>query len=125
MSAEIQISEWIFNSIRRKSVLTLHRDYFPLRKPIEWRVHEIARKMCGARPKFEIGLEKLLKRTGARTELKRFRHTFREIATHNHLPDYEVIYDERRDVAIFKGRGTVVAVPDGGQIHIPPLSLET
>lgn len=125
MSAEIQISEWIFNSIRRKSVLTLHRDYFRLRKPIERRVYEIARKMCGARPKFEIGLEKLLKRTGARTELKRFRHTIREIATHNHLPDYQVFYDERRDMVVFKGRGTVVAVPDGSQASIPPLLPET
>ena len=125
MSAEIQISEWIFNSIRRKSVLTLHRDYFRLRKPIERRVYEIARKMCGARPKFEIGLEKLLKRTGARTELKRFRHTIREIATHNHLPDYQVFYDESRDMVIFKGRGTVVAVPDGAQVAIPQLLPET
>lgn len=125
MSAEIQISEWIFNSIRRKSVLTLHRDYFRLRKPIERRVYEIARKMCGARPKFEIGLEKLLKRTGARTELKRFRHTIREIATHNHLPDYELHYDERRDMVVFKGRGTVIAVPDAGQVAIPPLMPET
>ena len=125
MSAEIQISEWIFNSIRRKSVLTLHRDYFRLRKPIERRVYEIARKMCGARAKFEIGLEKLLKRTGARTELKRFRHTIREITRHNHLPDYELSYDETRDMVIFKGRGTVVAVPDAGQVQISPLSPET
>ena len=125
MSAEIQISEWIFNSIRRKSVLTLHRDYFRLRKPIERRVYEIARKMCGARPKFEIGLEKLLKRTGARTELKRFRHTIREIATHNHLPDYQVFSDESRAMVIFKGRGTVVAVPDGAQVAIPQLLPET
>ncbi len=64
---------------RRKSVLTLHRDYFHLRKPIERRVYEIARKMCGANAEFEIGLEKLLKRTGARTDLKRFRHTLREM----------------------------------------------
>lgn len=125
MSAEIQISEWIFNSIRRKSVLTLHRDYFRLRKPIERRVYEIARKMCGARPEFEIGLEKLLKRTGARTELKRFRHTIREIATHNHLPDYHVLYDERRDMVIFRGRGTVVAVDTAAPVYIPPLDPET
>ena len=125
LSAEIQISEWIFNSIRRKSVLTLHRDYFRLRKPIERRVYEIARKMCGARPEFEIGLEKLLKRTGARTELKRFRHTLREIATHNHLPDYTVSYDEGRDMVIFRGRGTVVAVDPVSKVHIPPLQGET
>ena len=125
LSAEIQISEWIFNSIRRKSMLTLHRDYFRLRKPIERRVYEIARKMCGARPEFEIGLEKLLKRSGARTELKRFRHTLRDIAMHDHLPDYHVAYDENRDMVIFRGRGTVVAVNPVRHVHIPPLSPDT
>jgi len=43
------------------------------RKPIERRVYESARKMCGSQCSFEIGLSKLLKITGARTELKRFR----------------------------------------------------
>ena len=123
--AEIQLSEWIFNSIRRKSVLTLHRDYFRLRKPIERRTYEIARKMCGARAEFEIGLEKLLKRTGARMELKRFRHTIREIATHDHLPDYKVLFDEDRDMVIFQGRGTVVAVEEKSRQVIPALKPET
>jgi plasmid replication initiation protein len=124
MSAEIQISEWIFNSIRRKSVLTLHRDYFRLRKPIERRVYELARKMCGARHVFEIGLEKLLKRTGSRMELKRFRHTIREIATHDHLPDYSVGFDEDRDVVVFHGRGTIIAI-DAEHVPIPPLKPAT
>lgn len=123
--AEIELSEWIFNSIRRKSVLTLHRDYFRLRKPIERRVYEIARKMCGARPEFEIGLEKLLRRTGARMELKRFRHTVKEIATHNHLPDYQVAFDEERDMVIFHGRGTIIAVDDNDLPQIPQLKAET
>ena len=110
MWAEIEISEWIFNSIRRKSVLTLHRDYFRLRKPIERRVYEIARKMCGSQTSFEIGLNKLLKRTGARTELKRFRHTLKEMAAHDHLPDYLVMFDEERDMVVFQSRGTVVSI---------------
>lgn len=125
MWAEIQISEWIFNSIRRKSVLTLHRDYFRLRKPIERRVYEIARKMCGPRPEFEIGLEKLLKRTGARTELKRFRHTIRDLALHDHLPDYHVGFDEDRDMVVFRGRGTVIAVDPSEKVSLPPLDPET
>ena len=125
MAAEIEISEWIFNSIRRKSVLTLHRDYFRLRKPIERRVYEIARKMCGPRPRFEIGLEKLLKRTGARTQLKRFRHTIRELAVHDHLPDYHVAYDETRDMVIFRGRGTVIAVDPREHVVVPPLKPDT
>jgi plasmid replication initiation protein len=123
--AEIQLSEWIFNSIRRKSVLTLHRDYFRLRKPIERRVYEIARKMCGARSEFEIGLDKLLRRTGARMELKRFRHTIREIATHDHLPDYKVGFDEDRDMVVFRGRGTVVAIEESSRPVIQSLKPET
>jgi len=125
MWAEIEISEWIFNSIRRKSVLTLHRDYFRLRKPIERRVYEIARKMCGSQTSFEIGLNKLLKRTGARTELKRFRHTLKEIATHNHLPDYLVTFDEERDVVVFHSRGTVVSVSGKDRPEIGVLKPET
>jgi len=128
MAAEIEISEWIFNSIRRKSVLTLHRDYFRLRKPIERRVYEIARKMCGPRRDFEIGLEKLLKRTGARTQLKRFRHTLRDLALHDHLPDYHVAFDETRDMVIFRGRGTVIAVDPAeaaGSCDLPPLRPAT
>lgn len=107
--AEIQISEWIFNSIRRKSVLTLHRDYFRLRKPIERRVYEIARKLCGAQSSSKIGLENLLKRTGARMPLKRFRHAIRELSKHDHLPDYSVVFEEDSDNVVFVSRGTVIA----------------
>lgn len=123
--AEIQISEWIFNGIRRKSVLTLHRDYFRLRKPIERRVYEIARKLCGAKEAQEIGLEKLLKRSGARMELKRFRHALKEMARTNHLPDYELRFDEARDVVIFVGRGTIMPTEDAMRPTLPVLDPET
>jgi plasmid replication initiation protein len=125
MWAEIEISEWIFNGIRRKSVLTLHRDYFRLRKPIERRIYEIARKMCGANKSLEIGLEKLLKRTGARTELKRFRHTLKTIAVTDHLPDYQVSFDEERDIVVFTGRGTILAGGEPSIETIPALDPDT
>src|ERR1019366_8081377 len=32
---EIKLSEWVFNAIKSQEVLTLHRDYFRLRKPLE------------------------------------------------------------------------------------------
>ena len=109
--AEIEISEWIFNGIRRKKVLTLHRDYFRLRKPIERRVYEIARKICGQQESWPIGLEKLLARTGARTELKRFRHTIKELARYDHLPDYSLSFDEETDVVTFHNRGSMKIDP--------------
>ena len=32
---EVKLSDWVFNAIRHNEVLTLHRDYFRLRKPLE------------------------------------------------------------------------------------------
>lgn len=103
--AEIEISEWIFNGIRRKNVLTLHRDYFRLRKPIERRIYEIARKLCGNQDELTISLSKLLARTGARAELKRFRHTIRELVRYDHLPDYTLSYDDVKDSVTFRWVG--------------------
>ena len=44
---EIVISDWVFNAIRAKEVLTLSPKYFRLRRPIERRIYELARKHCG------------------------------------------------------------------------------
>lgn len=109
--AEITISEWIFNTIRRNQVLTLHPDYFRLRKPLERRVYEIARKFCGHSEEWKIGLGKLLKRTGARSELKRFRHTIREMVLTDHLPDYHIAYENETDQVIFRNRGSMIESP--------------
>jgi len=35
---EIVLSDWVFNAIEAREVLTLHRDYFRLRKPLERRM---------------------------------------------------------------------------------------
>jgi hypothetical protein len=39
-----------------KEVLTLHRDYFRLRKPLERRMYELARKHCGQQATWSICL---------------------------------------------------------------------
>ena len=61
---EVQLSGWVFNAIRNEEVLTLHRDYFRLRKPIERRVYELARKHCGQQKSWRITLAKLLLKSG-------------------------------------------------------------
>ena len=104
---EVVLSDWVFNAISANEVLTLHRDYFRLRKPLERRVYELARKHCGSQPQWEIGVGLLLKKSGSRSPLKRFREMLRHIARHNHLPDYEVTLDSERDIVIFCNRGTM------------------
>lgn len=101
---EIKLSDWVFNAIQAQEVLTLHRDYFRLRKPIERRVYEIARKHCGQQEEWRIRLELLLKKTGSHSPLKRFRQMIRHVAEHNHLPDYRVEFDAARDMVTFVNR---------------------
>ncbi len=106
---EVTLSDWVFNAIRAQEVLTLHRDYFRLRKPVERRIYEIARKHCGQQESWKIGLALLYKKSGSKAELKEFRRALRHIADHDHLPDYRVEFDEAADVVIFRNRGTMLA----------------
>ena len=86
----VTLSDWIYRSVLSKSVLTLHRDYFRLRKPLERRVYEIARKHCGRQAEWRIGLETLLKKTGSTSPRRVFRRMIRDIAAEDALPDYSL-----------------------------------
>ena len=78
---EIKLSDWVFNAIRAQEVLTLHRDYFRLRKPIERRVYELARKHCGQQDEWRVRVETLLKKSGSQSPEKRFRQMIRHTVT--------------------------------------------
>ena len=91
---EIRLSDWVFNAIRAKEVLTLHRDYFRLRKPLERRMYELARKHCGQQNNWSISLDLLQKKCGSNSTSKEFRRLVRTIVkqdeAHGHFPDYTV-----------------------------------
>lgn len=108
---EVTLSDWVFNAIRHNEVLTLHRDYFRLRKPIERRIYELARKHCGQQDTWKIGTELLLKKTGAKSSIREFRRSIRELTTGDHLPDYHVIFDDKGDMVTFENRHTMKAAP--------------
>ena len=65
LDLEVTLSDWVFNAIAGDDVLTLNRRYFQLRKPLERRLYELARKQCGTQPEWKCGLEKLQARTGS------------------------------------------------------------
>lgn len=123
MWCEVELSNWVFNAIRADEVLTLHRDYFRLRKPIERRVYELARKHCGRQSRWEIGLELLLTKCGSRSSLKEFRRLLADLVQGDHLPDYHVNLDG--DKVVFRNRGTMLVEPDGEPVTIPALKQST
>jgi len=104
---EVKLSDWVFNAIRAHEVLTLHRDYFRLRKPIERRVYELARKHCGQQDSWRASLSLLHKKSGSKGDLKEFRRAIRHIAEHNHLPDYHVRFEDENDMVVFINRGSM------------------
>ena len=106
IGVEITFSDWLYNSLIAKEVLTIDRDYFRLRKPLERRIYEIARKHCGrTRKPWPIGLAKLLLKTGSTARLAHFRDTMKKLAKSNHLPEYRLVFDLKKDVVTFRYRG--------------------
>lgn len=91
---EITLSDWVFNAIEANEVLTLHRDYFRLRKPLERRIYELARKHCGVQAEWRISLELLQKKCGSNSTVKEFRRLVGTIVRHDeehgHMPDYSI-----------------------------------
>jgi hypothetical protein len=114
---EVRLSDWVFNAIQAKEVLTLHRDYFRLRKPLERRMYELARKHCGAQKSWKIGLVNLHTKVGSSSTEKEFRRLVRAIIRqdelHNHMPDYSVRIDDNDMVEFVNRRGDLA--PRTGQ----------
>lgn len=116
VEVEVTVSDWFYNALVGKEVLTINRDYFRLRKPLERRLYELARKHCGRQAEWKIGLETLREKCGALSELRKFRFQLREIIHPKqtrgqetaiepspHFPDYQMTLDDR-DIVTFTNR---------------------
>lgn len=120
---ELTLSKWMYNSVIGREVLTLSRDYFRLRKPLERRVYEIARKHCGQQKQWSISLETLQKKCGSKGDVREFRRMIRKLIEHDHLPDYRVVLED--DTVIFFNRNTMVNTIPYKPNQIGTLATET
>ena len=106
---EITLSQWLFGAINEKGkdLLTISRGYFRLRKPLERRMYDLARKHCGRnKPKWTIHLTTLHKKTGSASTIHEFKRLVDNIVKcnneHQHFPDYTIEIEDK-DV-IFRPR---------------------
>ena len=88
VSVAVTLSEWLYRAVLAKSVLTLSRDYFNLRRPLERRLYELCRKHCGRQPEWRVSVETLCKKSGSASPRRVFRAMLREIIRDARLPDY-------------------------------------
>jgi plasmid replication initiation protein len=101
IAVEVTLSEWLFNAVQAHEVLTINRDYFRLRKPLERRLYELARKHTGHQTEWKIGLDLLYEKSGSKAELKEFRRMIIEISKTDTLPDYRIQLNKENDQVHF------------------------
>jgi plasmid replication initiation protein len=118
---EVVLSDWFMRAIEANEVVSISEDYFRLRRPLERRIYEIARKHCGSQKRWHINLAKLQDKTGSNAPLKKFRLNIRQIIEGDHLPFYtlELTSD---DLVIFRPRQNRVTI--GANIVLPEWAEE-
>jgi len=94
IAVEVTLSEWLYNAVQAYEVLTIHPDYFRLRKPLAPRLYELARKHCGHQTQWKIGLDLLQAKAGSKSTLKEFRRAVRAIEGDNSLPEYQLVLND-------------------------------
>jgi len=112
VAIEVELPRWLYHSVEARHVLTLNRDYFRLRKPLDRRLYELARKHCGAQAAWRVALATLHKKSGSADALRNFRIAIRSLVETNDLPDYRVAFDVETDMVTFFNRApksTIVA----------------
>ncbi|QBF34238.1 replication initiator protein A [Thalassococcus sp. S3] len=119
VSVMVTLSEWLYRAVLAKSVLTLNRDYFRLRRPLERRLYELARKHCGRQSEWRISIPVLHKKSGSVSNRRVFRAKVREIIAKDHLPDY-TLSEEPGDILRVTSRADILDLADG-----PVLSADT
>lgn len=131
---EVKLSDWVFNAIQAKEVLTLHRDYFRLRRPIERRLYELARKHCGRQKEWRISLDLLRKKCGSGSTLKEFKRLVSRVVNDDiqtsHMPDYSIRFADNsrsgQDIVLFENRGQIPAIPSqNADCVVPALRPDT
>ena len=103
IAVEVELSLWIYRAIAAKEVLTISPNYFALRKPLERRLYEIARKHVGKQASWEMGIEALRDKCGSATvALRNWRVELKKIIEADTLPDYLIELQEK--TVLFKPR---------------------
>ena len=121
ISVAVTLSDWLYRAVLARSVLTLSRDYFRLRKPLERRVYELARKHCGRQAEWGISMAVLHKKSGAASPLRVFRKMIRDMIAEDHLPDYHLSEAEGDLLVVRPRAGRAPALME----RLPPLSART
>lgn len=104
VAVEVTLSDWLYRSIKARQVLTLSPDYFRIRRPIDRRIYELARKHCGTQKTWLCAVKTLHEKSGSTDTVRKLRAVLKALTDGNGLPDYSVSLDPATDVVTFGRR---------------------
>ena len=102
VSVEITLSEWLYGMIIEKDILTINEEYFLLRKPLERRLYEIARKHLGVQKEWKISLDVLKEKCGSIRDKRNFKVDIKKACTSDAIPDYRLSLDDNEIILFVK-----------------------
>ncbi|NRB19338.1 MAG: replication initiator protein A [Rhodobacteraceae bacterium] len=117
----VTLSDWLYQAVLSNAVLTLNRDYFSLRKPLERRIYELVRKHCGRQQSWTVSVDTLLKKSGSASPRRVFRKMLRDMIAAQPLPDY-ALEEQPGDLIYFSQKQGLVERPG---VQPPSLRVET
>ena len=100
LGCSVVFSSWIREALEERRVLTLHKDYFRLRTPLERAVYQVVRKHCGEQRMWNIGLAKLQAKVGSNRRIPDFRRQIRTVTgrwVNKDFLDYCLEFDDDAD----------------------------
>lgn len=107
----VTLPDWLYRSVKSVNVLEVHKDYFKIRRALDRRIYEIAKKHCGYNDKWAFNLETLHERSGSSASLREFKRSIKELVKKNHLPDYMIELDEKENKVLFINRSPSLRKP--------------
>lgn len=92
-SFTVTISEWLYNALLNFEVLTIEHEYFKLKRSIDRRLYEIARKHCGEQAIWKINIDLLAEKLGSSRERFKIRDEIRQTIKTDLIPQYHIALD--------------------------------
>lgn len=104
VAVEVTLPDWLFRSVQARHVLTLSPEYFRIRKSLDRRIYELARKHCGNQKQWQCSVVALHEKSGSTDTVRKLRAALKVLAEADQLPDYSVTLDAEAEVVKFTKR---------------------
>ena len=104
VAVEVTLPDWLYRSVQAAQVLTLSPDYFRIRRPLDRRIYELARKHCGNQKQWQCSIKALHEKSGSTDTVRKLRAALKVLVEADQLPGYSVTFDELHDTATFSKR---------------------